>query len=141
MALQPRAGRGGRSLKRAAGATTEEIDHLVAVFDDLVSLLRERRGIQRQATGRFAALSVSELAETQAGVVRPARLGIMRGAFATWGAVTVDRLDGSSFEPARTPCPGPLHAAGRVYRDAPDRRSRSPLAFVWLNRYIQPKLR
>lgn len=35
-----------------------------------------------------------ELAETQAGVVCPVHLGIMRGALQTWGApVTVDRLD------------------------------------------------
>lgn len=77
-----------------AGADTEEtIDHLVAVLDDLGFAPERRASNGRQQVG-LRHCPFLELAETQAGVVCPVHLGIMRGALQTWGApVTVDRLD------------------------------------------------
>lgn len=85
----------GRQLEAPpAGADTEEtIDHLVAVLDDLGFAPERRASNGRQQVG-LRHCPFLELAETQAGVVCPVHLGIMRGALQTWGApVTVDRLD------------------------------------------------
>lgn len=85
----------GRQLEAPpAGADTEEtIDHLVAVLDDLGFAPERRASNGRQQVG-LRHCPFLELAETQAGVVCPVHLGIMRGALQTWRApVTVDRLD------------------------------------------------
>lgn len=85
----------GRQLEAPpAGADTEEtIDHLVAVLDDLGFAPERRASNGRQQVG-LRHCPFLELAETQAGVVCPVHLGIMRGDLQTWGApVTVDRLD------------------------------------------------
>lgn len=115
----------GRQLEAPpAGADTEEtIDHLVAVLDDLGFAPERRASNGRQQVG-LRHCPFLELAETQAGVVCPVHLGIMRGALQTWGApVTVDRLD-AFVEPDL--CLAHFTPLEGAIRWAPDRRSRSP---------------
>lgn len=124
----------GRQLEAPpAGADTEEtIDHLVAVLDDLGFAPERRASNGRQQVG-LRHCPFLELAETQAGVVCPVHLGIMRETCKHGGA--------SHRRPARRvrrtrPVPGPLHAAGRSHSVSAGPAIEVAVAFVWLGMVV-----
>lgn len=124
----------GRQLEAPpAGADTEEtIDHLVAVLDDLGFAPERRASNGRQQVG-LRHCPFLELAETQAGVVCPVHLGIMREPCKHGGA--------SHRRPARRvrrtrPVPGPLHAAGRSHSVSAGPAIEVAVAFVWLGMVV-----
>lgn len=124
----------GRQLEAPpAGADTEEtIDHLVAVRRPW---LRSRApGIQRQATGRSAALSVSGTRRNSSRCRLPRPLRDHAGSLANMGGASHRR-------PARRvrrtrPVPGPLHAAGRSHSVSAGPAIEVAVAFVWLGMVV-----
>lgn len=92
------AGRAWGERAAASTASSDAVDDLVALLDDL-GFAPERRDCGGEKQIGLRHCPFLELAETRANVVCPIHLGLMQGALHTWGApLEVERLD-SFVEP------------------------------------------